>query len=89
VSPESNQTNNDMREECDIRGGVRGKYSERYRRGTNLVLPEPDLAAVFPNSGAVNRALRVPIEADREEANGSQDRKAPNTTLQPTGSAHG
>jgi len=89
MSPESNQTNPDMREEYDIRGGVRGKYYERYRRGTNLVLLEPDVAAVFPNSDAVNRALRVLIEAARGEVNGSQDPKGPNTTLQPPGSAHG
>lgn len=48
----------DMRDEYDFRGGVRGKYFERYRRGTNLVLLEPDLAKVFRDSEAVNRALR-------------------------------
>ena len=48
----------EMRDEYDFRGGVRGKYFERYRRGTNLVLLDPDLAKVFRDSEAVNLALR-------------------------------
>lgn len=55
----------EMRSEYDIRGGVRGKYYERYRQGTNIVLLEPDVAAVFHDSESVNRALRVLIEAAR------------------------
>ena len=49
----------EMRLEYDLRGGVRGKYYERYKQGTNVVLLEPDLAKVFRDSAAVNRALRV------------------------------
>jgi hypothetical protein len=56
-------TNRDtLRPEYDLsrlEGGVRGKYYRRASAGTNLVLIEPDLAEVFPNSEAVNRALRV------------------------------
>jgi hypothetical protein len=52
----------EMRPEYDLRGGVRGKYYERYRQGTNIVLLEPDLAKVFKDSAAVNRALRVYLE---------------------------
>ena len=52
----------EMRPEYDIRGGVRGKYYERYQQGTNVVLLEPDVAAVFHNSESVNRALRMLIE---------------------------
>jgi len=48
----------DMRPEYDFSGGVRGKYIERYRRGTNIVLLEPDLAKAFPDSQSVNSALR-------------------------------
>jgi hypothetical protein len=48
-----------MRPEYDIRGGVRGKYYERYRAGTNVVLLERDVAEVFRDSDAVNRALRL------------------------------
>lgn len=41
-----------------IRSGVRGKYAKRYREGTNLVLIDPDLHKIFPDSESVNRALR-------------------------------
>ncbi len=54
----------DLRAEYDeslIRGGVRGKYAERYKAGTNLVLLAPDVAAAFPNAKAVNEALRLLI----------------------------
>jgi hypothetical protein len=48
----------EMRAEYDFRGGVRGKYYERYRQGTNVVLLEPDVAEVFHDSETVNLALR-------------------------------
>lgn len=41
-----------------MKGGVRGKYYRRAAAGTNLVLIELDLAILFPNAEAVNRALR-------------------------------
>jgi hypothetical protein len=48
----------EMRPEYDLRGGVRGKYYERYRQGTNVVLLDPDIAKVFRDSETVNIALR-------------------------------
>ena len=42
----------------DIGPGVRGKYLESYRSGTNLVLLQPDVAKAFPTDEAVNDALR-------------------------------
>ena len=41
-----------------IKSGIRGKYTRQYREGTNIVLIEPDLHKLFPDSEAVNRALR-------------------------------
>ena len=41
-----------------IKSGIRGKYTKQYREGTNVVLIEPDLRKLFPDSDAVNRALR-------------------------------
>ncbi|MEM8637831.1 MAG: hypothetical protein AAGG51_03300 [Cyanobacteria bacterium P01_G01_bin.54] len=41
-----------------IRSGERGKYARRYQAGTNVVLIDPDLRHIFPNSAAVNHALR-------------------------------
>jgi hypothetical protein len=57
----------EMRAEYDIRGGERGKYYERYREGTNVVLLEPDVAVVFRNSQSVNRALRMLIDLARKQ----------------------
>ena len=42
-----------------ITSGVRGKYVKRYHEeGTNLVLIDPDLHELFPDSESVNKALR-------------------------------
>ncbi|MDX2216953.1 MAG: hypothetical protein SFY66_27050 [Oculatellaceae cyanobacterium bins.114] len=63
----------ELRSEYDfaqMRGGVRGKYVERYRSGTNLVLLDPDIAQAFPNDAAVNEALRLLIQiAQRQQIN--------------------
>ena len=34
-------------------------YAQRYAGGTNVVALDPDVAAVFPDAKAVNRALRA------------------------------
>ena len=62
MSRVSRGARDEMRAEYDIRGGVRGKYYERYREGTNVVLLERDVAAVFPDSQSVNRALRLLVD---------------------------
>ncbi len=51
-----------MRAEYDFSKGVRAKYLERYRAGTNVVLLEPDVARVFKDSAAVNEALRAIVK---------------------------
>jgi len=56
--------------EYDFRGGVRGKYAAQYAAGTNLVLLDPDVAAVFPDSAAVNAALRALAEIARRQSGG-------------------
>ncbi|MBE7530801.1 MAG: hypothetical protein HND44_10290 [Chloroflexi bacterium] len=60
----------DLREEYDLsqlRGGVRGKYAQRVRQGTNLVLLAPDVAPFFKNDEAVNQALRLLIQLAKTE----------------------
>jgi hypothetical protein len=62
----ASKSSDDLRAEYDLSqlaGGVRGKYYRRATAGTNLVLIEPDLAKLFPDSDAVNRALRVLADA--------------------------
>lgn len=52
----------------DIKGGVRGKYVESYRAGTNVVLLDPDVAKAFPTSDSVNEALRLLMQiAQRQD----------------------
>lgn len=46
-----------------LKGGVPGKYYAQAAREMNLVVIEPDLAKLFPDSESVNRALRVLAEA--------------------------
>jgi hypothetical protein len=48
----------DMLEEYDFSGGVRGKYAKRYEAGANVVVIDPDVAAIFPDHDSVNNALR-------------------------------
>ncbi len=41
---------------------VRGKYANRIKEESNVVLLEPDIARAFPNDEAVNKALRYLLE---------------------------
>ena len=43
-------------------GLVRGKYAERMRESSNIVVLRPEVAQVFPNEDAVNNALLSLIE---------------------------
>ena len=52
--------------EYSLRGGVRGKYAARYAEGTNVVLLDPDVAEIFPDSESVNQALREVAEQRRK-----------------------
>lgn len=52
-----------MRPEYDFRGGVRGKYAARVRDQALVVELDPDVAKVFPDAKAVNRALRAIMTA--------------------------
>ena len=55
----------ELRNEYDLtkllKDSVRGKYVERYKAGTNLVLLAPDVVKAFPTEEAVNEALRLVI----------------------------
>jgi hypothetical protein len=62
----TSKRSDELRPEYDLsklKGGVRGKYTARYRAGTNLVLLSPDVAAHFPDEQSVNTALRAVIRA--------------------------
>ncbi len=65
LAPDEVNPDPDMLGEYDFREGRRGVYAERYSQGTNLVALSPDIAAVFPDSEAVNAALRTLVRAAR------------------------
>ena len=69
----------DIRPEYDfasMAGGVPGKYVNRYRSGTNIVLLDPVLARAFPTDAAVNKALRAVLMAAKVA-------RLPNKALKP------
>jgi hypothetical protein len=58
-SKHPSSANDDLRPEYDFRGGIRGKYAGRYPGATKVVTLDPDVAAEFKDSEAVNTALRT------------------------------
>jgi len=74
----------DLRPEYDfasLKGGVRGKYLERLRQGTNIVLIEPEIAQAFPTERSVNEALKGVLNTTQAVRRMGG---LPNTALQPT-----
>ena len=57
-----------LRDEYDFSKGLRGKHYRAYREGTNVVLLEPDVAAVFKDSASVNQVLRTIAQLARQQA---------------------
>ena len=53
-------------------GLVRGKYAERMRESSNIVVLRPEVARVFPNEGAVNNALLSLIELAKKSTRASR-----------------
>jgi hypothetical protein len=45
--------------EYDFSRARPNKYAARYAQGSNIVVLEPDVAAVFQSEGDVNEALRA------------------------------
>jgi hypothetical protein len=66
----------DLRPEYDLRellkDGVQGKYADRFREGTNLVLLDWDIAEEFPSDEAVNTALRLVIQLKKLPRSGKR-----------------
>jgi hypothetical protein len=48
-----------MRPEYDFSQGIRGVTAYYFARGTNVIALDPELLDVFPDSKAVNEALRA------------------------------
>jgi hypothetical protein len=60
---QSDEYDDELRPEYDLpqllRDAVKGKYADRYKAGTNVVVLDPDVAEAFPTAEAVNEALRL------------------------------
>jgi hypothetical protein len=65
-----------MRPEYDFSGAVRGVTAARYAKGTNIVVVDPEVLDVFPNSGAVNEALRALAPVLRRRGTARRRKKA-------------
>ena len=64
---EGKRSSNEMRDEYNFSGGVRGKYADRFAEGANVVVLDADVARLFGTSEAVNRALRSLAELARRQ----------------------
>jgi hypothetical protein len=74
MSKVPSQTDDDeMLEEYDFSNGVRGKYARRYAAGSNVVILDPDLVELFPDSEAVNEALRMLVRLARQTVHHGND----------------
>ena len=50
----------------DYSKAERGRYSKRLlKEGSNVIVLEPDVAKAFPDSNAVNKALRSMMKATK------------------------
>jgi len=62
IMSEERDSDEEMLDEYDFSEAEVGKFAQQYAEGTNIVVLEPDVAKVFPNSAAVNEALRQIIQ---------------------------
>ena len=54
-----------IRAEYDFSGAVRGKYAGSVLADAKVIVLDPDVAAAYPDSKSVNRALRAALKARR------------------------
>jgi hypothetical protein len=54
----------------DFKKLERGRYSQRVKASSNVVLLDPEIAAAFPNSAAVNKALHSLLEVAKALSSG-------------------
>ena len=72
---QATEPEDDMEAEYDfasMKGGVRGKYSKEFQGTATAVLLDSDVAEVFPDSEAVNQALRTIARVLGNRSNGAQ-----------------
>ena len=66
-----NKSDDKLEQEYDLKSlgkGLQGKYFEKYQKGTNVVVIDPELSKALPNAKAVNDALRKVLEKEKQAA---------------------
>ena len=71
MSKKPDQHRDEMRDEYDFRGGLRGKYADRFAEGSNVVVLDPDVAAQLRTPNAVNKALREYLSSKKRRSSGA------------------
>ena len=74
----SRKPSDDLRPEykrSDFGTLTRGKYARRIAETTNVVVLEPEVAKVFPNDRAVNKALRGLMRDGKSAARSTTTRR--------------
>jgi len=61
----------------DFKRLERGKYYQRVNTSSNVVVLDPEVAAVFPNSAAVNKALHSLVDVAEALTSGSSRPSGP------------
>ena len=59
AAPTDTEDRDEILPEYDFSKGRRNKYAEGYAACTNVVVLDPDVAAVFSNPAEVNEVLRT------------------------------
>ncbi len=70
AEPTNTQTDppGDLRAEYDFSAGERGRHHQAFQVGNNLILLDPDVAAVFKDADSVNGALRLLLKLAQEQS---------------------
>ena len=77
---------NEMLDEYDFSNGIRGKYTEQYDDGVNIIKLDKDVRKIFPDAQSVNNALRTLINLIPK--NKTDDENAVHPRLQKASKKH-
>jgi hypothetical protein len=62
------EPDDEMLDEYDFSGGVRGKYVARLAHRRSVIVLDEDVAQVFPDAESVNRTLRALLPTIQRQA---------------------
>ncbi|MBV8843532.1 MAG: hypothetical protein JO307_12045 [Bryobacterales bacterium] len=68
MNPSNPDEDDEILPEYDFTRAVRGRHHEAYKKGTNVIFLDSDVAAVFRDSASVNRVLRLLLNLGKDNA---------------------